>query len=103
MKFQKKQLFSLRAVTQRGVFVGRVCDITLDSATHLVEYYHVSAGINLKKLLFISSPLKVPRQAVIAITSEELVIEDALVVEMRDTGRRRIEKRASTEAVHPRG
>lgn len=103
MRIQKKQLLSLRAITQSGVFVGRVGDITLDSASHLIEYYHVSAGSNLRKLLFTSSPLKIPRQAVIAITNEELIVEDAVVAELRDTRKTRIGKRVVTQAVHPRG
>lgn len=103
MRIQKKQLLSLRVITQSGVFVGCVCDITLDSTSHLIEYYHVSAGINLRKLLFTSSPLNIPRQAVIAITNEELIVEDAVVAEMRDTRKTRIGKRAATQAAHSRG
>lgn len=75
MILTKKNLFSLAVVTDRGVRVGRVADIELDSKAHSVVTYVVRPYWRLR----IQNPLLVKRSQVVALTDKELIIEDTAI------------------------
>lgn len=86
MILSKRQLFSLVAVTLKGVRVGRVVDVGLDSIAQSIVTYQVRPFWQLKKKLgmnaILSTPLSINRQSVVRMTETELIIEDASIAEL---------------------
>lgn len=75
MRITSKQLLGLQVVTVSGQKLGRVQQIELDTATHQVTCYEVKIHFSLSDL--IPDTLLISPQQVVAITAEQVVVEDA--------------------------
>ncbi len=76
MTLSKKQLFSLSVVTMKGVRIGRVVDVGLDSVSQSVVTYYVRPPWQWR----MASPLIIKKQQVVNMTQTELIVEDVNIV-----------------------
>lgn len=103
MIISKRQLFSLTAVTLKGVRIGKVVDVGLDSISQSVVTYHVRPFWQLRKELGMkaigSTTLSIIKQSVIRITDTELIIEDASIAEMEQAARIRVAREPAHQGI----
>lgn len=78
MRISYKKLKKLPVETTSGEVLGHVDDVVVDVDTHEVAQYEVKASILSSKRYLIA------RQQVISITSEKMVVDDAVVGEKED-------------------
>ncbi len=83
MILSKQQLFSLTVVTTRGIAIGRVIDVGLDSVSQSIVTYQVRPYWKWRKTLqsgqLLPSPLSIHRSQVVRMTATELIVEDGSV------------------------
>ncbi len=83
MILSKQQLFSVTVVTTRGIAIGRVIDVGLDSVSQSIVTYQVRPYWKWRKTLqsgqLLPSPLSIHRSQVVRMTVSELVVEDGSV------------------------
>ncbi|MEK7648758.1 MAG: hypothetical protein AAB400_02445 [Patescibacteria group bacterium] len=87
MILTKKQLFSLTVITTRGIALGRVIDIELDSVSQSIVTYQARPYWKWRKTLqagILPASFRIQRSHVVRITENELIVEDAAIpVEVR--------------------
>lgn len=79
MNLTKKTLIGLPVYTQSEQHLGKVADFELDPATQLIARYYIKGGDLIKELL--QSELIISREQVVTISTQRMVVEDAVVTE----------------------
>lgn len=103
MILSKHHLFSLVAVTLKGVKVGKVIDVGLDSISQSIVTYHVRPFWQWRKSLgmkaIAAEPLRIQKSSVIRMTETELIIEDAALVACEDVSGYRAAQQPAQQGV----
>ena len=73
----KKELIGLPVETAAGIFIGKLTDIEIDAASHLVTVFHVRPSRILPGL--IAGTLTISRQQVVSVTTKKIVVDDSLL------------------------
>ncbi|MBI4239387.1 hypothetical protein HY620_00145 [Candidatus Uhrbacteria bacterium] len=74
MRISKKVLFSLRVVTQSGIYLGRIVDCVIDCDMQSILQYRVRQLLSRNELL-------IHRDQVVSITERQMIVEDAVARE----------------------
>ncbi|MEK7619061.1 MAG: PRC-barrel domain-containing protein [Patescibacteria group bacterium] len=107
MRLSKKQILGLRVVTKRGFFLGRVCDITLDTESHLVTHYRVRPPWRILCVLIpptlSGQTYLIAREQVVGMTDREMTVRDGAILELSEPEQRYYQalSRAKDVAVQP--
>lgn len=76
MQIEFDSLKKLQVYTKNEVYLGKIISLDIDLINHRVKNYHVSKGTGLVKAFV--PPLLVNPEKIIEITSEKIIVDDAL-------------------------
>lgn len=77
MLIKAKKIINSKVLTQSGQHLGKVVDFDVETTGQKIVQYHVSGEF----LAFLKSPLIIDARQVIEIRENEIIVEDAVVLE----------------------
>lgn len=77
MLVKAKKIINSKVITQSGQHLGKVVDFNVEAASQKISQYYVSGEF----LAFLKEPLIIEARQVIEIRENEIIVEDAVVLE----------------------